>query len=109
MSLTDLPSTLGPSEARRIDETCDEFEAAWKAGRRPRPEEYLGSEGEPHRSALLRQLLLVDWDYRCRAGDDPRPDYERRFPEHATIVEEVGRAIAEVAQSTCLGPAASRA
>src|SRR5262249_35816454 len=63
---------LSPAEARQIDQTCDRFEAAWKAGQRPHPEEYLVTAGGSARSALLRQLLLLDWDYRRRAGDDPR-------------------------------------
>ena len=36
-----LPS-LSPAEARQIDQICDRFEAAWKAGQRPRLEDYLG-------------------------------------------------------------------
>ena len=71
MSDNRLPPRLSPAEARRIDQTCDRFEAAWKAGRRPRLEEYLDASGEPVRSALLRQLLLADWDCRRRAGDEP--------------------------------------
>src|SRR5262245_57653990 len=103
MTRTDLPSTLSPGEARRIDQTCDEFEAAWKSGRRPNPEEFLGGPDEPHRSALLRQLLLVDWDYRLHAGDDPRADFEVRCPNDAAIIEDASRAMAESAESTRLG------
>ena len=81
MSDPRTPSPLGPAEIRQIDRACDRLEAAWKAGRRPAPEEYLGGPGGPGRSALLRQLLLLDWDYRRRAGDEPRPeDYQTRFP-----------------------------
>ena len=36
MSDNRLPPRLSPAKARRIDQTCDRFEAAWKAGRRPR-------------------------------------------------------------------------
>jgi hypothetical protein len=76
MSDPRLDSPLSPDEVRQLEHTCDRFEAAWKAGQRPHPEEYLGAASEPARSALLRQLLLLDWDYRRRAGDDPRPgDY----------------------------------
>jgi tRNA A-37 threonylcarbamoyl transferase component Bud32 len=94
MSDTDHPASLSPAEARQIDQACDRFEAAWKAGRQPRPEEYLGMPGEPARSALLRQLLLLDWDYRRHAGEDPRPgDYYARFPSHRGLIEEISSEI----------------
>jgi serine/threonine-protein kinase len=97
---------LSPDEARQIDQACDRFEADWKAGRRPRPEEYLGPAGEPARSALLRQLLLLDWDYRRRAGDEPRAaDYHARFPGDAAVVEAVGREMVHSPDSTRLLPA----
>jgi tetratricopeptide (TPR) repeat protein len=92
---------VGPAEARQIDRACDLFEAAWQAGQRPRPEEYLGTAGEPARSALLRQLLLLDWDYRKRAGDSPRADeYHSRFPNDTTLIEDVRDAMTESAAST---------
>src|SRR5262249_50035259 len=50
----------------RIDEICDRFEAAWKAGQQPRVEDYLDAEIGPEREALLRELLRVDAHYRQR-------------------------------------------
>jgi tetratricopeptide (TPR) repeat protein len=92
---------LSPAEARHIDQACDRFEVAWKAGQRPRLEDYLGPAEDPVRPALLRQLLLLDWDYRCRAGDEPRAgDYRGRFPGDAALVEAVCREIGESADST---------
>src|SRR5207248_3413282 len=72
MSDTHYLSAVSPEEARQIVRACDRFEAAWRAGQRPRPEGYLGAASGPARAALLRQLLLLDWEYRRRAGDDPR-------------------------------------
>jgi serine/threonine protein kinase len=104
MSDTPLLPTLSPAEARQIDQTCDRFEAVWKAGQRPRPEEYLVAAGEPERSAMLRQLLLLDWDYRRRAGDDPRAgDYHARFPSDLALIEDVCREMTEAAGSTWVG------
>jgi tetratricopeptide (TPR) repeat protein len=101
---------LSPSEARQIVQVCDRFEAAWKAGRRPDPAEYLGAAAGPARSALLRQLLLLDWEYRRRAGDDPRAgDYHPRFPGDTALVEAVGRAMAEPPDSTHVGSDVSHA
>ena len=101
MSDAPLLPSLSPAEARQIDQTCDRFETAWKAGRRPRPEEYLGTAGEPRRSALLRQLLLLDWDYRSRAGDDPRvADYHTRFPGDPSLIDDLGREMSGSADDT---------
>jgi serine/threonine protein kinase len=95
---------LSPAEARHIDQTCDRFEAAWKAGPRPDPAAFLAGAAGPARSALLRQLLLLDWDYRRRAGDDPRTgDYLARFPDDGAVVECVGRELAEPAAGTLAG------
>jgi WD40 repeat protein/tRNA A-37 threonylcarbamoyl transferase component Bud32 len=71
--------------ARRVDQACDAFEAAWKAGgpaRGPRLEDFLAELSGPQREALLRELIPLDVYYRRRFGEDPRPeDYVRRFPE----------------------------
>src|SRR5262245_28796979 len=101
MSDTQMTSALTPAEARQVDQACDRFEAAWKAGQRPRPEEFLGPAAGPVRSALLRQLLLLDWDYRRRAGEGPHAaDYHARFPGDSALVETVSRAMAASAGST---------
>ena len=47
MSDTHSPPVLSPSEARHVDQACDRFEAAWKAGERPRLEDYLGPAEDP--------------------------------------------------------------
>src|SRR5262249_40407202 len=94
------PIGLSPAEARRIDRVCDRFEAAWKAGQGPRLEDYLNACGEPERSALLGQLLLLDWEYRRRAGDDPRDDYLTRFPGDSTLIEAVGQEMSQAADTT---------
>src|SRR5262245_53253707 len=94
------PIGLSPAEARRIDRVCDRFEAAWKAGQGPRLEDYLDACGEPQRSALLGQLLLLDWEYRRRVGDDPRSDYLTRFPGESTLIEAVGQEMSQPAEQT---------
>src|SRR5262245_36551028 len=102
MSDTHLLSPLSPSEARQVVQACDRFEAAWQAG--PRPEDFLGTAAGPVRSALLRQLLLLDWDYRRRTGQDPRAgDYGPRFPGDQDLIEDVGREMCEPPVSTKVG------
>jgi WD40 repeat protein len=71
---------LGLSQARRIDAACNRFEGAWRGGRRPRLKDYLGDARGPERSALLRELVLLDLHYRRRSGDAPlRADYAPHF------------------------------
>src|SRR5437764_122729 len=61
----DLPLTVGA----RIEEACDRFEAAWKAGPAPRLEDYLGAIDASARPELLRHLLAVELAYRRRLGE----------------------------------------
>ena len=72
---------LPPTHARWFDRACNRFEHAWRQGP-PRIEDFLeGASGEA-RSALLRELVLLDIHYRRRNTDTPRPeDYASRFPE----------------------------
>jgi serine/threonine protein kinase len=67
---------------RQVDRVCTAFEAAWKAGQRPRIEGYLPAGPEEQRAALLRELVLLEADYRRRAGEEPQlEEYARRFAE----------------------------
>jgi len=85
----DAPS-LSASQFRRLDAACNRFEACWKAGERPRIEDYLTASRGPERAALLRELLLLDVEYRTRAGGHPpAAEYLARFPQDAALVEEV--------------------
>ncbi len=71
---------LPPGDWQHVDEACDRFEAAWKAGQRPRIEDYLADLPETARPALLRELIAVELDYRRLAAEQPRPtDYRDRF------------------------------
>jgi hypothetical protein len=73
--------------AARVDAACDRFEADWRAGRRPRPEDHLGAAAGPERPVLLRELLAVELAYRRREGEAPgRDEYQRRFPDDAELI-----------------------
>jgi serine/threonine-protein kinase len=66
---------------RRADQECDRFEAAWKAGQRPRIEDHLAAVPEAERPALLRELLQLEVDYRRLAGDLPQAEeFLARYP-----------------------------
>jgi serine/threonine-protein kinase len=85
--------SLSLSVLQRRDEVCDRFEDAWKAGQRPRIEDYLGAVPEPERSKLLEELLQVELAYRRCSGETlVLEDYLRRFPEHGELIRAVFRA-----------------
>jgi hypothetical protein len=81
---------LSPTAFSRIDDICDRYEKEWKAGRRPHPEHFLAGVGGPGRTALLRELLLLDLHYRAQAGERPNAqEYRRRLPGYEGLIEEL--------------------
>ena len=79
---------LPPTLAERVDAACDRFEAAWKAGERPRIEEHLEGAAESERPALLGELLALELAYRRRGGEAPSPEqYRARFADQAGLVD----------------------
>jgi serine/threonine protein kinase len=92
----------------RIDAACDRFEAEWKAGRRPRIEDYLDAVPAPGREELLRELLVLELTYRARGREDPTPDeYRDRFagPDAAMQVEAAFAMIKSRTTTSPRGPA----
>lgn len=66
---------------RQVDELCNRFEAAWKAGKRPRIEEFLAESSDSARATLLGELVPLEMEYRRRAGDSFEPlEYQIRYP-----------------------------
>jgi len=64
------------------DQVCDAFEAAWRAGQRPRLEDSIGQYQGIERTALLRELVPLDIEYRRRLGEVPvAQEYATRFPD----------------------------
>jgi WD40 repeat protein/tRNA A-37 threonylcarbamoyl transferase component Bud32 len=74
--------SLPPTIARHLDQVCNQFERAWRGGT-PRIEDFLAGVVEPERSALLRELVLLDIDYRRQREQTPRVEDYERFPELA--------------------------
>ena len=77
---------------RRVDGTCDRFEALWEGGAEPRIEEFLAACELPgsRRAALLCELLKIERELRQRRGEQPvTSEYLRRFSEHAGVVRAV--------------------
>ncbi|MHB1426336.1 MAG: protein kinase domain-containing protein [Gemmataceae bacterium] len=77
MNPTSTSGTAHLRLARRIDQICDRFEAAWKAvacvDSRPRLEDYLAEAPELEREELLRELLPLDICYRRLHGETIEP------------------------------------
>ena len=74
-----------PAQALQMNEVCDRFEAAWKATPRgeagPRIEEYLAGVPALDFALLLRDLVLLEIDYRRLRHERPTAlKYEARFP-----------------------------
>jgi serine/threonine-protein kinase len=63
--------SLSASALERVDRLCDALDAAWRAGQRPRIEDYLGDASGGERDALLRWLIPQDVDCRKRHGETP--------------------------------------
>jgi serine/threonine-protein kinase len=74
-------SDLSAAEAQEVEQACSQFEAAWRAGHRPRIEDHLGQIPESKRFLLLRELVFLELEYRKKAGEKPTlEDYQQRFP-----------------------------
>jgi eukaryotic-like serine/threonine-protein kinase len=86
--------------AYHINLLSDHHEAAWRAGRRPRIEDFLTLEAEPGRTVLLRELLAAELAARRQGGETPdRQEYHDRFPGDTALIAAV---FAE-AEPTCAG------
>src|SRR5256885_12255775 len=96
---TDVPSTPAAEavdRARRIDSICDRFEAAWREGRAPGIEDYLGEADASARRELLDALFAVEFSCRVRLGEAPRvEDYLERFPADAERLAQIARDVAK--------------
>ena len=76
------------SLARKIDDLGDSFEQQWRAGKRPRIEDYLSALPAPTHDDLLRALIPVELE--LLAGDGPsEADYHRRFPGHGNVIGRI--------------------
>ena len=88
-SLTPIAG-LPVADMQRIDAACDRFEAAWRAGERPRIEAFLRELSGPAQARLFHDLLDLELDLLIQTGEQPdRRHYHDRFPEHEDIIGAV--------------------
>lgn len=77
MSRFPVPS----STSRPLEECVARLEAAWQTGAIPSLGDFVIGEGRA-RLEILTELMLVDLEFRCRAGLGPRLEmYLKQFPE----------------------------
>ncbi len=94
MSAGGSDDSLSPSQFLRFDEVCNRFEACWKAGQRPQIEDYLDAGRQSQHPELLRELLLLDIEYRTEDGQRPSAaEYKARFPRHAELIDDAFRQV----------------
>ena len=76
-------NVLSAEDALEVDRLCDEFESAWKSGRRPSLKDWLSRVSQSrNQEYLLREMLFVDRWYRSQSGETPIPsDYPAKFRE----------------------------
>src|SRR5690349_19543248 len=78
--------------AKQIDELCDRFESQWRAGKRPRIEDFLAAAPEELRAPLFEALLPVELELLAKKGRAPaQADYRKRFPQQAGVITRVFR------------------
>jgi serine/threonine-protein kinase len=82
------PEAQSLESARRIDQVCLRFEAAWRAAPGDvRIEAFLDPTPEPERSALLRELVILELDLRRARGESPSErEYLERCPRHGDLI-----------------------
>jgi WD40 repeat protein len=63
-------AALTPAMVALLEQACDRFEAAWKAGARPALEDYLATMPAEGRLVLFRELMSIEAEYRRRGVPD---------------------------------------
>lgn len=73
-----------------VDQLADQFEVALYAGQNPQIEDYLTRIEFAGRDRLLRELIRIEIESHSQRGTTFVPgDYQRRFPESASLIFEI--------------------
>ena len=82
------PDRIALAALERIDGVCAEFERQWKSGKAPQIEQFLAGFAGAEASLLLKQLLLLEIEYRKRRNEGCSADaYRERFRDLAAVVD----------------------
>jgi len=78
-----------PLELRRqVERLCDKFVEAFRAGERPRIEDYLAEVSDVAKGHLLKELIAEEVELRRASGESPAlEEYRARFPNDMETVE----------------------
>ncbi len=92
--MPDPENELEYHQRQEIDRIANEFERAFRQGRRPSIEAYLEKQPELLRSQLFQELLALDLELRLAANEQPSTEeYFHRFPNQREFVEKVFSAV----------------
>ena len=96
-------SSASLSRGLRANRICDQFEAAWKAGNRPRMDNFLTVIPPAEWPDLLHELLILDLHYRRQSGENPTLDvYRAEYP--ALQLDPLADLFAETSQPVGSSP-----
>ncbi len=88
--MTGVHQNLSIEVLEQIDSAADAFEAQLKAGQEPAIETYLESFSVVDRPAALRELLVMELEYkRVRGQEVPLAAYLKRFADFLPVVEDL--------------------
>lgn len=96
MSLAERQDSLSLRQKQQIDEVCLAFEDSWLVADRPLLEPWLERVDSVIRPALLKELLLIEFEYRQAVGESvDLQHYLDRFPGMETVVRAAYKIAAE--------------
>ncbi len=92
--MTNNNEKLAVATLEKIDDLCAAFEAAWQRGQPPVIESIVDqfSGNLLEKSALFRELLVLEVDYRKKSGQSPTSDeYLQRFGQFEELIHDAFR------------------
>jgi len=92
-------SSVSSSDASEINQLCDRFESALRAGKRPSVQDYVRQVAEPYRAALLVEFYLRECA--CFPGDASAlfDRYCAEFPHDAELLADAKASLPMAADS----------
>ena len=90
MENSESGSSLSPEVSDQLRALCTQFEAAWKAGKSPGQDDFLGDIAGEARAQLVRELTEIEVRYRrdSMGLSAKTPATFQQEPEMVTLVEQ---------------------
>lgn len=97
-------SGLGTNQ-KKLDDLCDAFERAHRAGEHPNLSAYLESLSGVYGDVALAELMKVELELRRAAGEQPAiQEYDERFPDSGEVVRQVFESLDRRTATTAFAP-----